>query len=111
MAEVAISINGRNFSIFCEDGQEDRVLELGEYVDVRLRDISKAGAANNEAHLLVLTNLMLADEVFDLRDEVARMQNQIMGSADQAVNEEEVVEAINELAERIDEVSGRIKSA
>ena len=66
MAEVTLSINGRDYGISCDDGQEQRVQDLGMYVDSRLRDIAKAGAASNESHLLVLTSIMLADEIFDL---------------------------------------------
>lgn len=111
MAEVSVAINGRNFAIYCEDGQEQRVLDLGNYVDSRLREIAKAGAANNEAHLLVLTTLMLADEVFDLRENIDHMEGAVRSAQANGENEAEVAQAINELAERIDQVSGRIQSA
>ena len=73
MAEVSITINGRTFGISCEDGQEQRVHDLGRYVDARLKEIAKAGAASNESHLLVLTTLMLSDEIFDLRNDVRKL--------------------------------------
>jgi cell division protein ZapA len=111
MAEVSIAINGRNFSIYCEDGQEQRVTDLGHYVDARLKDISKAGAANNEAHLLVLTALMLTDEIFDLRDEAGKLEKHVKNAKNSQEDEAEVVQAINELADRVDQVSARIQSA
>ncbi|MAI62304.1 MAG: hypothetical protein CBB87_07495 [Micavibrio sp. TMED27] len=115
MANVNVGINGRNFAIHCEDGQEQRVTDLGHYIDARLREIAKAGAANNEAHLLVLTSLMLADEVFDLRDELRHLERHLRGmeqhqSSDQ-LNEVQIAEAIDVLAKRIDNVSERIKAA
>lgn len=42
MAEVNLSIYGKSYGIACDDGQEDRVLELGGYVDARLREIATA---------------------------------------------------------------------
>ena len=51
MSEVNITINGRNFGISCEDGQEQRVLDLSNYVDTRLKNIAKAGAATNESKI------------------------------------------------------------
>lgn len=54
MAEVTLEINGRNYGITCEDGQEQRVKDLGVYVDSRLKEITKAGAASNDMHLMVL---------------------------------------------------------
>ncbi len=111
MAEITLTINGRNFGISCDDGQEQRVMDLGHYVDGRLKDISRAGAASNEAHLLVLTSLMLADEVFDLRNQISNL-----GGEDQnveSIKQDELViaQAIDHLAERIDTIAGRIQKA
>ena len=60
MAEVNLAIHGRSYGIACDDGQESRVMEVGRYVDARAREISQAGAAGNETHLMVLTALVLA---------------------------------------------------
>jgi cell division protein ZapA len=109
MGEVTLTINGRNFGISCDDGQEQRVLDLGHYVDSRLKDISRAGAASNESHLLVLTALLLSDEVFDLRENV----NALGGDASeiQTLKEDElaIAQAIDHLAERIDTIATRIQ--
>ena len=111
MAQVNITINGRGFGISCEDGQEQRVLDLSQYVDSRLKDISKAGAATNESHLLVLTSLLLADEIFDLRQDVGSM-NENLQSAEANQNEEAAVaHAIEDLADRIDRIASRIQNA
>ena len=50
MAEVTLKINNRGYGLSCEDGEEQRVLDLASYVDSRLQDIAKAGAATNESH-------------------------------------------------------------
>ena len=111
MAEVNITINGRAFGISCEDGQEQRVTDLGHYVDSRLKDISKAGAATNESHLLVLTGLLLADEVFDLRDDVSSLDGQVKQNGANENDEAEIAQAIESLAGRIDQIASRIQSA
>lgn len=111
MAEVSIVINGRNFGISCEDGQEQRVLDLGRYVDSRFREIARAGAASNEAHLLVLTALMLADEIFDLREDLAILGAQAHSREAQEHENSIVAGAIDQLAERIDQIARRIQNA
>ncbi len=60
MAEVTLTINGRNYGVACDDGQEDRLRDLGYYIDQRMREIAQAGAAGNESHLMILASLMLA---------------------------------------------------
>lgn len=110
MGEVNIKINGRDFGISCQDGQEQRVTDLGKYVDTRLKDISKAGAASSENHLLVLTTLMLADEVFDLKENEGVVSQHLETARANQNDEAEVVNAIGHLAERIDTIAKRIQS-
>ncbi len=111
MAEVNLNINGRNYGIACDAGQEKRVKDLGYYIDQRIKEISRAGAASNDSHLLILTALMLADEIFDLRDEMSELSEKA-GESD-AVREEDalMVRAIDHIAERIDLIAGRIAKA
>jgi len=111
MAQVNVSIKGRDYAIHCEDGQEHRVLELGHYVDSRLQDIAAAGAASSENHLLVLTALMLADEVFDLRDNSQNLNQELAASQANQNDESSVALAIDELADRIDRIASRLKTA
>ena len=109
MAEITLTINGRNFGIACDDGQEQRVMELGHYVDSRLKDIARAGAASNESHLLVLTALMLADEIFDLRDSVSELGGQAQDSQVMQQDELVIAQAIDHLADRIETIASRIQ--
>jgi cell division protein ZapA len=68
MPDVNISINGRIYEIGCDAGQEERIQDLAAYIDSRLQQIARSGAAYNDAHLMVLTSLVLADELFDVRE-------------------------------------------
>ena len=111
MGEVNITISGKNYGISCQDGQEQRVSDLGGYVSERLKGIAGAGAATSENHLLVLTALMLSDEIFDLRENVGAQTQQLQGAQANENNEEEVAQAIDQLADRIDQIAQRIQSA
>jgi cell division protein ZapA len=117
MAEISLNIHGKTYGIACDDGQETRVIEVGQYVDNRARDIASAGAASNENHLLVLTALVLADEVKELRDHLraAQANNNIApgqrGAAGLSREEEaKIVRSIEQLASRIDSVAERLGS-
>lgn len=111
MGEVNITISGKNYGISCQDGQEKRVSDLGNYVSERLKSVAGAGAATSENHLLVLTALMLSDEIFDLRENVGARTQQLQGAQANENNEEEVAQAIDQLADRIDQIAQRIQSA
>ncbi len=101
MPEVTLQINGRGYGIFCDEGQEDRILELAAFIDSRLQDIAASGAASAESHLLVLTSLVLADELFE-----AREQNGSVPAA--SVDEEQAAQFIEHLAGKIEHLAERI---
>lgn len=117
MGEVSLAIHGRNYGVACDDGQESRVSKLGVYVDRRLREIASAGAASNESHLLVLTAIVLADEIQELREMLQSAKaNSNIRPAPQAQQqgisreeEEQIVEAIDHLASRINTVALRLQ--
>jgi len=114
MGEVNLSIKGKTYGIACDPGQEARVAELGKYVDARVREIAGAGAASNDAHLLVLTAIVLADEIYELREQMGRMMpmSAVNESVPQLVSPEEerqIIEAIEHLAVRIDSVAERLE--
>ena len=112
MAEISITINGRNYGIACDDGQERRVKELAGYVDSKLREIARAGAASNESHLLVLTAIILADEIADLRSnghQIAAAATRPVGVSISEDDEEAIISAIDLLAARIDTIAGNLQ--
>lgn len=110
MAEVNVLINGRNYGIACDDGQEQRVLDLSRYVDSRVKEIAKAGAATTEGHLLVLASILLADEVFDLKDGMVAVQRESRTGARLTEQDEgDIVTIIDQLAARIDAIAGGLQ--
>ncbi len=106
MAEVNLHVNGKSYGISCDDGQEERVLNLGRYIDSRVREIASAGAAATESHLLVLASLLLADEVFDLKEtnkKLKTVKTETVKESDFSSEEQaNVKNAIARLALRID---------
>jgi cell division protein ZapA (FtsZ GTPase activity inhibitor) len=81
MTDVNLLIHGRTYGVGCDDGQEKRVRELGQYIDKKVREIAGSGGVATEAHLMVLACLVLADEVFDLREGAQDMRAELTASA------------------------------
>jgi cell division protein ZapA len=115
MAQVNLTICGKVYPIACDDGQEQRLIALGQYVDSKMKDISRSGAANNEGHLLVLTALVLADEIHDLREDVFELteQNHYVQQISHSAEQDDMMlaQAIDHLATRIDVIAERIQKA
>jgi cell division protein ZapA len=63
MPQVDVSINGRRYQIACDEGQEDHLSRLAEYVDKRVQELVGAVGQVGDARLLVMTSLLVADEL------------------------------------------------
>ncbi len=129
MAEVNISINGRIHEISCDNGQEGRVVDLASYIDQRLQQIARSGAAYNDAHLMVLTALVIADELFETREKLSALsassaatpapaakgrKGEAAEAAEAAASPEEekaMAQLIEKLAKRIDGIAARVQAA
>lgn len=118
MAEVNLAIHGKSYAIACDDGQEPRVEEVGRYVDFRVREIAAAGAAGNENHLLVLTALVLADEIKELQDTLRTRPATAGAPVHQAAkpriseeDEQRICNAIQNLTARINSMASRLVAA
>lgn len=121
MADVNISINGRSYEISCDNGQEGRVVDLGSYIDHKLQQIARSGAAYNDAHLLVLTALVIADELFDARDgapapRMTSTQRQAVptnpaNSGMSKEDEQALAATLEHLAKRIEGIAVRVQAA
>lgn len=75
MAEVDIRINGRDFRVACDDGQEDRLSQLARFFDSYVTSLSGELGQIGDARLMLLSALTVCDEVFELRQRVADLEN------------------------------------
>ena len=127
MTEINLTIDGRNFAIQCDAGQETRVQELGRYVDSRIRDLKGSGAGTSQnSQLMVLASLVLADEIFELRAQLEQAKyaiNQppavqtretpkpIVYQGLEPAQEKELSEKITKLATRVDTLTKRVRKS
>lgn len=58
-----MSIAGRNYTVACADGDEDRVRQLAGMIADRLEGIGATLNTPMEAHNLLVASLILADEL------------------------------------------------
>ncbi|MBP7337324.1 cell division protein ZapA [Niveispirillum sp.] len=122
MRRVDFTLNGRNHSLTCEDGQEQRLLELAAYVDARMQELT-GGAAGHEVQNLIATCIVLADELMEARAEakslraghapapIVHQQQPASTPATSPADEAKVVAAVDTLAKRIEDIAARLERA
>jgi len=63
MAQIVITVGGREYAVTCRDGEEAHLRKLGTLLDARAEEARAAVGGVNEARQLLLAGLLLADEL------------------------------------------------
>lgn len=111
MAQVTVTINGRNYRVACDDGQEAHLARLGTYVDNRVSELVAAVGQVGDARLLVMVSLLLADELSDVYSELDVARSAGAGVAAKMSAEESLSAGIEKLAERIENIAEQLEQA
>ena len=75
MPVLRININGKYFDITCEKNKEKYVLELSKYFDKKVKDLSIKLKNVDHSRLLVLTGIMLTEELQNLMKDKTKVDN------------------------------------
>ncbi len=106
MAQVSIQINGRDYLIACEDGEEKHLVFLADYVNRQVEGLVESVGQVGEARLLLMASLLLADELAEASQELEDLKADA-GIAGDAVAPVDLAK----LTERIEDIAARLESA
>jgi cell division protein ZapA len=116
MAQINVTINGRQFRMACENGEEARLTRLAEELDGRIRQLRASFGEIGDTRLTVMAALALADELSEVKEklrrlepELATLQEASVVSADRTqATQAAVVAALNAAAERIESLTRQL---
>ena len=78
MSKVTISLNGRAFTIGCEDGQQAYLRELASHLDSHVRDLAEKVGQIGELRLLLMASLIVSDEWREAQGRIAELEDELM---------------------------------
>jgi len=102
MAQVSLRINGRDYDVTCEEGQQDHVLRLGAFIEERVRGLAEQIGQVGDARLLLLVSLTIAHELAEGR---------AGGNAVDEAAEARMARALDGFAERIEQLADGLENA
>jgi len=70
MANVNVKFNNKDYLLSCEDGQEENLKELADYLDSKYSELKKNLGNIGESKLMLITAIKMVDEFFDLNKKV-----------------------------------------
>ncbi len=71
---ISIVVNGSKRRIVCEKGQEEHLQHAGRYLDRRVREMKNNVGAIADSELLVLTALMLVDDLSEGQERISSLK-------------------------------------
>ncbi|MEM1036125.1 MAG: cell division protein ZapA [Pseudomonadota bacterium] len=101
MAKAEVQIRGRQYSIACAPGREDRLVNLSRQLDERVESIARAVGDVGDDRLLLVAALSLLDELDAASRGVAVAAAPELGQAANALSK--AASRIEALAERIED--------
>ena len=76
MANINIKFNNKDYLLSCEDGQEENLKELADYLDTKYKELKKNLGNIGESRLMLITAIKMVDEYFDLNKKVNSKKNE-----------------------------------
>ncbi|WP_300530362.1 cell division protein ZapA [Maricaulis sp.] len=74
MSRVAVKLNGRDFTIGCEEGQEAYLRSLANYLDGKVGEISGQVGQIGDLRLLLMASLVVVDELREAERKVEMLE-------------------------------------
>ena len=110
---VNVTINGRQYRMACEEGQEAQLVDLAESFEAKIQGLRGKFGEIGDARLTVMAALTVCDELIDaqqraraLEEELNALRNVRMIAADCArATQTAVANALNAAADRIEKTT------
>jgi cell division protein ZapA len=113
MSHINVTINGRQYRMACEEGQEARLLKLADDLESRIQSLRGKFGEIGDARLTVMAALTACDEMLDaghrirqLEQELEALRNVRLAAVDRArATQTAVANALNAAADRIEKTT------
>jgi cell division protein ZapA len=113
MNHINVTLNGRQYRMACEEGQEVRLLKLAESFELRIQDLRGKFGEIGDARLTVMAALTVCDELLDASNRIRSLEQELeelrgvrAAAADRAkATQSAVAKALNSAADRIEKTT------
>jgi cell division protein ZapA len=114
VSKVTISLNGRAFTIGCEEGQQAYLRDLAGHLDGHVRDLADKVGQIGDVRLLLMASLIVSDEMREAQGRSEAMKEEMtelkgrLSQAEARVRAERAraAEAVSRAAEHLEALAG-----
>jgi len=118
MAQVTVTIDGKQYRMACDEGQEEHLMELASRFDRYVLHLKGSFGEIGDQRLTVMAGIMVMDELAELQKRVRGMESEIATlrkTRDDALtkatkNDAVLTDALSSLAERMEGLATRLNA-
>jgi cell division protein ZapA len=113
MPLVNVLINGRAYTVACDEGEEDRLRDVSILFDKRVRELVSSVGQVGDSRLLVMAGLLTCDELSEALTRLDEIEKELAGlkqklSDDTNESEKVLAETIEKAAARLETIAARV---
>ena len=110
MAQVIVQVNGRNYTLQCEPGQEDHLRKLARMVDKEVAILRENVGAVGDLRLLLMASLVMADKLVEAGEKLAAMEKEIKEvrrstAGQERVRTQSLLQGVEEATRRLEKLA------
>ncbi len=111
MGQVNVTVNGRSYSVGCDDGEEDHIVSLADFIDNRVTELTATVGQVGEARLLLMAGLLVADDLATAYDDLEALRGEIAELRANMTEAGQSDTALGKLTRRLEDIAARLESA
>ena len=119
MPLVNVMVNGRAYTIACDDGEEAHLKELAAHVDEKAREVLTSVGQVGDGRMLLMAALLIADEHHDLAAKVAAGRDAARDSSEETQRlhlkaeqtESQAADILENAAKKLEDIAARLAHA
>jgi cell division protein ZapA len=113
MSQVSVTINGRQFRMACEDGQEGHLMNLARELDNRIIALRGKFGEIGDTRLTVMAAITVADELTEAGQRIKHLEEELaaLRKAQVAISDRDkaaqvvIAGALSKAAERVENIT------
>lgn len=116
MPSVNVTINGKNYRMACDDGQEAHLESLAAEFDRYVNTLKGSFGDIGDQRLTVMAGVMVTDELLELKEKLSKTEaelakvkdSSLLQNREKQAGDEELSQAIIEAASKIENLSKKM---
>lgn len=116
MPSISVTINGKNYRMACDDGQEAHLQTLAAELDSRVNSLKGSFGDIGDQRLTVMAGVMVTDEMFELKKKISDLEAELkisretgaIQSREKQAGDDELAKAIEEVAKTVEGLGKRL---